>query len=37
MTEDEVRDKAKIILKFDEQENGIIQGTGQLTCRLFVA
>lgn len=31
LTEDEVRDNAKIILGFDKIENGITQGTGQLT------
>lgn len=31
MTEDEVRDRAKIILKFDEQEKDVVQGVGQLT------
>lgn len=31
MTEDEVRDKAKIILGFDKIENGVVQGTGQIT------
>lgn len=30
-TEDEVRDEAKIILGFDKKENGICQGTGQIT------
>ena len=30
-TEDEVRDEAKIILGFDKKENGIQQGTGQIT------
>lgn len=29
--EDEVRDEAKIILKFDEKEKNIQQGTGQIT------
>ncbi len=31
MTEDEVRDVAKVILGFDKKENGIRQGTGQIT------
>ena len=31
MTEDEVRDVAKVILGFDKKENGIQQGTGQIT------
>lgn len=31
MTEDEVRDSAKVILGFDKKENGVQQGTGQLT------
>ena len=31
MTEDEVRDSSKIILGFDKKENGIRQGTGQIT------
>lgn len=31
MTEDEVRDTAKGILGFDKKENGIQQGTGQIT------
>lgn len=31
MTEDEVRDAAKVILGFDKKENGIQQGTGQIT------
>lgn len=30
-TEDQVRDEAKIILGFDEIENGVQQGTGQIT------
>ncbi len=30
-TEDEIRDEAKIILGFDKKENGIQQGTGQIT------
>ena len=30
-TEDEVRDSAKYILNFDKKENGIKQGTGQIT------
>ncbi len=30
-TEDEVRDSAKFILNFDKKENGIKQGTGQIT------
>lgn len=30
-TEDQVRDSAKIILGFDDEEVGIIQGTGQVT------
>ncbi len=30
-TEDKVRDAAKIILGFDKEEPGIIQGTGQIT------
>lgn len=30
-TEDEVRDSAKSILNFDKKENGIKQGTGQIT------
>ena len=30
-TEDQVRDEAKSILKFDMEENGIKQGTGQIT------
>lgn len=32
-TEDEVRDEAKLILKFDEKEKGIQQGTGQITSK----
>lgn len=31
MTEDEVRDVAKVILGFDKKEKGIQQGTGQIT------
>lgn len=31
LTEDQVRDKAKLILKFDVEEEGVLQGTGQLT------
>lgn len=31
LTEDQVRDKAKLILKFDAEEEGVLQGTGQLT------
>lgn len=31
MTEDEVRDSAKIKLKFDDSEKGIKQGIGQIT------
>lgn len=31
LTEDEVRDNAKIILGFDKTEKGVIQGTGQIT------
>lgn len=31
LTEDEVRDNDKIILGFNEKENGVQQGTGQLT------
>lgn len=31
ITEDEVRDKAKVVLGFDEVEKGIQQGTGQIT------
>ena len=31
LTEDEVRDQAKIILGFDKKENNIQQGTGQIT------
>lgn len=31
LTEDEVRDKAKYILRFDEEETEIKQGTGQIT------
>lgn len=31
LTEDEVRDNAKIILGFDKTEKGIAQGTGQIT------
>lgn len=31
ITEDEVRDKAKVILGFDEQEKNVKQGTGQIT------
>lgn len=31
LTEDQVRDKSKLILKFDEEEEDILQGTGQLT------
>lgn len=31
ITEDEVRDNAKIILGFNKKENGIQQGTGQVT------
>lgn len=31
LTEDQVRDKAKLILKFDVEEKGVLQGTGQLT------
>ena len=30
-TEDQIRDEAKIILGFDEIENGVQQGTGQIT------
>ena len=30
-TEDQVRDYAKIILGFDDDENNVLQGTGQLT------
>ena len=30
-TEDEVRDSAKVVLGFDQNETDIIQGTGQLT------
>ena len=30
-TEDQVRDEAKAILGFDEIENGVQQGTGQIT------
>lgn len=30
-TEDQVRDEAKIILGFDDEEENVIQGTGQLT------
>ena len=30
-TEDQIRDEARIILKFDEEEDGIKQGTGQIT------
>lgn len=30
-TEDQVRDEAKSILKFDMEENDIKQGTGQIT------
>lgn len=30
-TEDQVRDEAKIILKFDKEEKNIQQGTGQIT------
>ena len=30
-TEDEIRDSAKLILGFDEEEKGIQQGTGQIT------
>ncbi len=30
-TEDEVRDSAKIILGFDTEEAGVLQGTGQIT------
>ena len=31
MTEDAVRDKAKSILRFDIEEQDVIQGVGQLT------
>lgn len=31
MTEDEVRDSAKTILGFDDVEDGVLQGTGQIT------
>lgn len=31
MTEDEVRDRAKIILKFDEHDKDALQGVGQIT------
>ncbi len=31
LTEDSVRDKAKIILGFDQNEKGVQQGTGQIT------
>lgn len=31
MTEDEVRDSAKIILGLDKAEDGVLQGTGQIT------
>ncbi len=31
MTEDEVRDSAKTILGFDKVEDGVLQGTGQIT------
>ena len=31
MTEDEVRDSAKTILGFDNVEDGVLQGTGQIT------
>lgn len=30
-TEDEVRDSAKLILGFDKTEDGVQQGTGQIT------
>ena len=30
-TEDEIRDRAKVVLGFDEVEAGIQQGTGQVT------
>ena len=30
-TEDQVRDEAKIILGFDDNENNVKQGTGQIT------
>ena len=30
-TEDQVRDEAKIILGFDDNEKGVQQGTGQIT------
>ena len=31
ITEDVVRDKAKVILGFDAKEDGVLQGTGQIT------
>lgn len=30
-TEDEVRDSAKLVLGFDKTEDGVQQGTGQIT------
>lgn len=30
-TEDEVRDSAKLVLGFDNEEPGVQQGTGQIT------
>ena len=31
ITEDEIRDQAKVILGFDEKEKGVSQGPGQIT------
>lgn len=31
MTEDEVRDQAKLLLELDQPEKDVLQGTGQLT------
>ena len=31
LTEDEVRDSARLVLGFDKNEEGIKQGTGQIT------